>query len=79
MDNGPEFISNALDQWAHRNEVQLIFSRPGKPTDNALIESCNGHFRHECLNGNWFRGLDDARTVIAEGYTTTTNGGRTAR
>lgn len=66
MDNGPEFISNALDQWAHRNEVKLIFSRPGKPTDNAFIESFNGHFRDECLNANWFSNLDHAREVIEE-------------
>ena len=45
VDNGPEFISKALDAWAYRNGVALEFSRPGKPTDNAFVESFNGHFR----------------------------------
>jgi putative transposase len=51
---GSEFISKALDKWAYENHVTLAFSRPGKPTDNAYIESCNGSFRDECLNVNWF-------------------------
>lgn len=45
VDNGSEFISRALDKWAYDNQVTLDFSRPGKPTDNALIESFNGSFR----------------------------------
>ena len=49
-DNGPEFISTALDRWAYENGVTLDFSRPGKPTDNAFVESFNGRFRDECLN-----------------------------
>jgi putative transposase len=49
-DNGPEFISRALDEWAYRKGVKLDFSRPGKPTDNAYIESFNGRFRQECLD-----------------------------
>lgn len=65
VDNGPEFISNALDQWAHAHGVQLRFSRPGKPVDNAFIESFNGRLRDECLNTNWFYGLEHAREVIA--------------
>lgn len=64
VDNGPEFISKALDQWAYWNKVTLDFSRPGKPTDNALIESFNGRFRAECLNESWFLSLDDARQRI---------------
>ena len=64
VDNGPEFISKALDQWAYENEVTLDFSRPGKPTDNAFIESFNGSFRDECLNASWFQSLTDARTKI---------------
>jgi len=64
VDNGPEFISKALDQWAHENGVTLDFSRPGKPTDNAFIESFNGSFRDECLNINWFQSLNDARAKI---------------
>lgn len=66
VDNGPEFISNALDQWAHAHGVTLHFSRPGKPVDNAFIESFNGRLRDECLNTNWFYGLQHARDVIAE-------------
>jgi len=50
VDNGPEFISKVLDTWAYRNGVTLEFSRPGKPTDNAFVESFNGHFRQECLD-----------------------------
>lgn len=48
VDNGPEFISKALDRWTSRG------SRPGKPTDNAFVESFNGRFRDECLNTHWF-------------------------
>jgi putative transposase len=66
VDNGPEFISNALDQWAHAHGVQLLFSRPGKPVDNAFIESFNGRLRDECLNTNWFYGLEHAREVVRE-------------
>jgi putative transposase len=61
VDNGPEFISKELDLWAFMKGVTLDFSRPGKPTDNAFIESFNGKFRAECLNANWFLSLDEAR------------------
>jgi putative transposase len=64
VDNGPEFVSRALDQWAYLHQVTLDFSRPGKPTDNALVESFNGRLRDECLNTNWFLSLDDARRKI---------------
>jgi len=64
VDNGSEFISKALDAWAHHHEVKLEFSRPGKPTDNAFIESFNGRLRQECLNQNWFLSLADARETI---------------
>ncbi len=64
IDNGPEFISKALDAWAYRHQVQLEFSRPGKPTDNAYVESFNGHFRAECLDQHWFTSLQEARAVI---------------
>lgn len=64
VDNGPEFISKALDKWAYDRKVSLDFSRPGKPTDNAFIESFNGSFRDECLNANWFLSFDDARRKI---------------
>ena len=64
IDNGPEFISKALDAWAHRHSVRLEFSRPGKPTDNAFIEAFNSRFRDECLNVHWFASLEEARTTI---------------
>lgn len=65
VDNGPEFISKALDRWAYENSVTLDFSRPGKPTDNAYIESFNVRFRAECLDTHWFLSLPDAREKIA--------------
>jgi putative transposase len=64
VDNGPEFISKDVDLWAYWNHVTLDFSRPGKPTDNAYIESFNGRFRQECLNEHWFLSLDDARDKV---------------
>ncbi len=64
VDNGPEFISKALDAWAHQHGVQLEFSHPGTPTDNAFIEAFNGRVRDECLDQHWFTSLDDARTTI---------------
>ena len=53
-----------LDQWAYLNGVELDFSRPGKPTDNAFIEAFNGRLREECLNENWFLSLEDAREKV---------------
>lgn len=64
IDNGPEFISKALDLWAYQEGVRLHFSRPGKPTDNAMVESFNGSYRSECLGTNWFLSLEDARSKI---------------
>jgi putative transposase len=64
VDNGPEFVSRALDLWAYQEGVRLQFSRPGKPTDNAYIESFNGSFREECLQTNWFLSLEDAKEKI---------------
>jgi putative transposase len=64
VDNGPEFISRSLDLWAYWNGVKLDFSRPGKPTDNALIESFNGKLRQECLNQHWFLSLEDANEKV---------------
>jgi len=64
VDNGPEFISKALDRWAYETGVTLDFSRPGKPTDNAFVESFNGRLRDECLNAHWFLSLADARSKI---------------
>jgi putative transposase len=66
VDNGPEFTSKALDQWAYLNKVTLDFSRPGKPTDNAFIESFNGKLRSECLNQHWFTSLSDAKEKIEQ-------------
>lgn len=66
VDNGPEFISKDLDLWAYSNKVQLDYSMPGKPTDNAFIESFNSKVRQECLNQNWFLNLEDARSKIEE-------------
>ena len=65
-DNGSEFISKVLDKWAYENGVTMDFSRPGKPTDNAYIESFNARFRLECLNEHWFLSLEDAREKIEE-------------
>jgi len=60
IDNGPEFTGKVLDAWAYRRGVQLQFIRPGKPVENAFIESFNGKFRNE----HWFAGLNDARFTI---------------
>ncbi len=64
VDNGSEFISKVMDRWAYERGVELDFSRPGKPTDNAKIESFNGRLRQECLNLHWFLSLDDAKEKI---------------
>lgn len=66
VDNGPEFISKALDLWAFEHGVKLRFIQPGKPTQNAYVESFNGKFRNECLNDNVFVSLDSARSIIED-------------
>jgi len=66
IDNGPEFISKALDAWAYQRGIKLNFIRPGKPVDNSFIESFNGRFRDECLNDHWFVSLDEARKIIED-------------
>lgn len=63
-DNGPEFAGEALDEWAYQHNVALDFIDPGKPTQNAFIESFNGTLREECLNENWFVSLADAQRTI---------------
>jgi putative transposase len=63
-DNGSEFTSQVVDLWAYQHGVRIDYSRPGKPTDNAFIESFNGTFRDECLNAHWFESLEDAITVV---------------
>ena len=65
-DNGPEFTSKVLDEWAHRNNLKLDFIDPGRPVQNAYIESFNGKFRDECLNENIFFDLGDAKKKIED-------------
>ena len=69
--NGPDAriqvqstVKSGQKKWAYLDGVELDFSRPGKPTDNAFIESFNGRFRQECLNENWFLALEDAREEV---------------
>jgi putative transposase len=64
MDNGPEFCSRALDKWADDNKVSLHFIQPGKPVQNAFVESFNGKLRYECLNDHWFENLAQAEQII---------------
>ncbi len=59
-DNGSEFTSQVMDLWAYHNGVKIDFSRPGKPTDNAYVESFNGTLRAECLDAHWFAGPAEA-------------------
>ena len=63
-DNGSEFTSRAMLLWSHAHAVKLHFIQPGKPTQNAYVESFNGKFRHECLRQHWFRTLAEARQII---------------
>ena len=65
-DNGPEFTGKAMLTWAHRNGIELRLIEPGKPNQNAYIESFNGRLRDECLNEHWFTSLAHARAVIEE-------------
>ena len=64
VDHGPEFEGQVLDAWAYQRGVRLNFIRPGKPIENAYIESFNGRFRDECLNEHWFVTMAQARQVI---------------
>ncbi len=64
VDNGTEFTSKALDQWAYWNHVELDFSRPGRPADNAFIEAVNGTLRRECLSQHWFDSLDEVQRTL---------------
>jgi putative transposase len=65
-DNGPEFVSRAVDQWAYEQGLQWHTIQPGRPMENGYVESFNGRFRDECLNENWFSDLADAREKIAQ-------------
>lgn len=65
-DNGPEFISRALAVWAAEHRVIIQHIQPGKPNQNAFVESFNSRVRDECLNQHWFLSLADARRTIAD-------------
>lgn len=65
-DNGAKFTSNVLSAWCYDHQVGHIFTDPGKPTQNAYIESFNGKFRDECLNQHWFKNLYEAKDIIAQ-------------
>jgi putative transposase len=62
-DNGSEFTSQAMDLWAYHNQLKIDFSRPGKPTDNAYVESFNGTLRAECLDAHWFSTLEACQLI----------------
>jgi putative transposase len=64
VDNGPEFRGRALAAWSEERGVRLEFIQPGKPVQNAFVESFNGRLRDECLNANWFTSLNDAKRKI---------------
>lgn len=66
VDNGPEFISARLDIWCKQNKITLVFIQPGKPTQNAFVERCNGNIRRELLNAYIFKSLDEVRTMVEE-------------
>lgn len=66
-DNGPEFVSLTLDQWASHHGIRLAFIRPGRPVENCFIESFNGKLRDECLNQHHFTTLVEAQQII-EGW-----------
>ncbi len=66
VDHGTEFTSRALDAWAEQRGVTLDFIRPGKPNDNAFIESFNSRLRDECLNEHWFQTLAEAQVLIEQ-------------
>jgi putative transposase len=66
LDNGPEFAGRTLDVWAYSTSVKLHFIDPGKPVQNAYIESFNGKMRDECLNEHWFVSLGEARQIIED-------------
>ena len=62
--NGPEFVGRALDAWAYAQGIRLHFIEPGKPNQNAYVESFNGRFRDECLNEHWFLSLAQTRQIV---------------
>ena len=69
-DNGAEFTGQLVDLWAYHHGVRIDFSRPGKPTDNALYRDVQRQLRDECLNLHWFETIAEARRIdrsLAEG------------
>lgn len=66
MDNGPEYTSKIIQEWAEEKGVRFDYITPGKPTENGYVESFNGKFREECLDQHWFRNLAEASTIIEE-------------
>lgn len=66
VDNGPEFTGKALLLWSQERNVHLHFIDPGKPMQNAFIESFNGSFRDECLNQHWFKSIWDVQETIRQ-------------
>jgi putative transposase len=75
VDNGPEFVGDAVRRWCERKRVRLDYIQPGRPMQNGHVESFNGKFRDECLNTHWFTSLRQARTII-EHWRTDYNGVR---
>ncbi|MCK6693679.1 MAG: IS3 family transposase [Thermoanaerobaculia bacterium] len=67
-DNGPEFISAVLKEWATENKIEIKFIQPGKPTQNGIIERLNGTVRKECLNLNWFHSLEEINDLLGQWY-----------
>jgi putative transposase len=63
-DNGADFTGHLVDLWAYHHGTRIDFSRPGKPTDNAFIETFNGSLRDECLNVHWFETIAEAKRLI---------------
>jgi putative transposase len=64
VDHGPEFTGKHFQQWAKQRRIHIQYTRPGKPMDNAYIESFNGKLRDECLNEHWFLNLKHAQEVV---------------
>ena len=64
VDNGSEFSGRVFDLWAYHRKATIDFNRPGKPTDNRIVETFNGLLRDECLNVHWFETIDEAQTKI---------------
>ncbi len=77
-DNGSEFTSQVMDLWAYHNQVKIDFSRSGKPTDNAHVESFNGTLRADRLDAHWFSTLPEACQLI-RGWRTEHNASRPHR